>query len=147
MSYLLDTCVVSRMRRLGVQENPGFENWINEKAEELLYVSVLTIGELQAGISKLPPGSRRRMEIEDWLHGSFIPRFQHRILLLDVTTGLLWGDLIGRGKANDFPPPLVDSLIAATARQNGMAVVTENTRDFLRLGVEIVNPLEEAVKS
>lgn len=140
MTYLLDTCVISEFTRR--QPNEQVVRWLSETDEDTLYLSVLSIGEIQHGIERLED-SPRKEELHDWLENDLILRFGKRILPLDVRTLLVWGELIGRLERQGRKIPAFDGLIAATALAHELVVVTRNTADFAPAGVRLFNPWEE----
>ena len=137
MTFLLDTCVLSELVK--PRPNAGVCAWVSAQTEHQLYLSVITVGELQKGVSKLPPG-RRRTELENWLEGDLLNRFQGRILGIDTATAGVWGVMLGEAEGRGRPLPVIDTLIAATAKVNGCAVVTRNEADIEPTGIPIVNP-------
>ncbi len=144
MSYLLDTCIISKLKRLNKYPDKKLEKWFSKHPEAAYLISVLTIGEIQAGISKLKATNsvqnHQKMLLEDWLYGELIPRFEGRILPVDQQVSLIWGKLIGESRIKGSPLPAVDTLIAATAIAHQLILVTENTRDFLDSGAILFNP-------
>lgn len=144
MSYLLDTCVLSKLRKIKTHPDPKLAKWIVKHPETSYFISVITLGEIQAGISKLkeshPEQKKQRMQLEDWLFGDLIPRFQSRVLHITPEIALTWGRLSGAGLQTGIIVPIGDGLIAATAILHGMMVVTENTKYFSSNDVEVVNP-------
>lgn len=144
MNFLLDTCIVSKLRKLSMHPDKRLETWINKHSQTQYFLSVVTIGEIQSGISKLQTGNKtdlqKKMIFEDWLHGELIPRFSSRILGIDIEVMIKWGQLNGRNKSLGYNLPFADGLIAATALYHNLIVVTENTKDFEQSGVEIINP-------
>jgi toxin FitB len=139
MSYLLDTCVISEFTRR--QPNDHVIHWLDNVDESKLFLSVITIGEIQHGIERLPD-SRRKNELLTWLNDELVDRFNGRILDLDVATLLLWGSLTARIEASGKPMSVMDSLIAASALHNKLTLVTRNTSDFLPCGIQLINPWE-----
>ncbi len=137
MTFLLDTCVLSELVK--PRPNAGVCTWVSAQNEHQLYLSVITVGELQKGVSKLPPG-RRRTELENWLEGDLLNRFQGRILGIDTATAGVWGVMLGEAEGRGRPLPVIDTLIAATAKVNRCAVVTRNEADIEPSGIPIVNP-------
>ncbi len=133
--YVLDTDVVSLLRR--PERNPTIAHWYEQQDESELYVSVMTIGEIQRGIVR---ESRRDVAFADilsrWLQ-RVLREFTDRILDVDLAVVLRWGELTGViGHMNS------DLLIAATALEHDFAVVTRNVRDFEPTGVSIINPFD-----
>lgn len=145
MTYLLDTCVISRLRKLRSHPDEHLSNWVRKHAENSYYISVISLGEIQAGIAKLDvkiaDQARARMRLEDWLFGELIPRFQDRILDITIPIAFTWGKMVGEGKRNGTPVPIADGLIASTAIHHGLIIVTDNLKHFQPLGVETVSPI------
>jgi toxin FitB len=139
MNYLLDTCVLSEFTRRQPEEK--VLGWIDQIDEEKLFISVITIGEVQHGIERLP-ASHRKTELLVWLNNALIDRFQTRILPLDTPTMFLWGSLAARMHQAGRPMGLMDSLMIATALHNNLVIATRNTSDFLPCGVQVINPWE-----
>lgn len=139
MTYLLDTCVISEFTRR--QPNERVVRWLSEADEDALYLSVLSIGEIRHGIERLDD-SPRKAELRYWLENDLIPRFDKRILPLDISTLLVWGELVGRLERQGRRIPAFDGLIAATALAHDLVIVTRNTVDFAPAGVQLFNPWE-----
>ena len=139
MTYLLDTCVLSEFTRHKPDEN--IIHWLESIAEEKLAISVITIGEIQSGIERLPE-SHRKTELHHWLNNGLIERFDQRILPVDTQTMLIWGSLTARMRATGQSMAVMDALIAATALKNNLVIATRNTADFQPCGVQLVNPWE-----
>ena len=137
MTYLLDTCVISEL--VAKRPNPSVVTWIDTQLPTDLHLSVITIGEIAKGTSKLAP-SRRKDNLTNWLNQTLPNRFGERILGIDTATMLLWGDMVGRLEKQGTPMPLLDSLIAAIAIQNSLRLVTRNIDDFAATGIVMLNP-------
>jgi tRNA(fMet)-specific endonuclease VapC len=137
MTYLLDTCLISEL--VAKQPNQKVLDWVDAQVPETLYLSVITIGEIAKGICKLTP-SKRKESLTTWLNETLPNRFENRILTLDVSTMVLWGNLVGQLEQNGRPLPAMDSLIAAIALQHSLSLITRNEKDFAGTGVVIVNP-------
>jgi toxin FitB len=137
MSFLLDTCVVSEL----VRKVPHDEvlDWLSRQDEEALYLSVLTLGEIEKGVSKLR-ASTRRDRLRMWLTRDLAARFAGRLLPIDAHVATRWGMMSGEAEKRGIALPVIDSLIAATAFEHGFSVVTRNVADFERCGVSCVNP-------
>ncbi len=133
MPYLLDTCIVSELRRPGI--NPGVSSWISGIMADEAYLSVLTIGEIRAGIElhrlRNPTGAGN---LERWLVG-LETHYADRILPITAKIAIRWGRLSPRQ-----PLPTSDGLIAATGLEHNLTVVTRNVVDFKRSGVNTLNP-------
>ena len=137
MSFLLDTSVVSELVRKVPHE--GVVGWLGRQDEEALYLSVLTLGELEKGISKLK-ASARRDRLRTWVSRDLAARFADRFLPIDVRVAARWGALTGDSEKRGKPLPVIDSLIAATALEHGLTVVTRNVADFERCGAACIDP-------
>ena len=74
MNYLLDTCVISELVK--TKPNPHVSKWVRSQDEESLFLSVITIGEIQKGISKLPDGRKKKQQLQDWLSKELQVRFK-----------------------------------------------------------------------
>ena len=142
MSYLLDTCILSKVRKLNT-DSERLKKWLDRHPETSYFISVLSIGEIQAGISKLHEKEHEKKTVfERWLLGSLIPRFEHRILGVDVHTCSLWGKLRGEAQKRGKPLPAIDALLAASAIQHQLILVTDNSKDFEATGVQLFNPFK-----
>ena len=135
MSYLLDTCVISEFKKKQPQEK--VIAWLDSQLEDSLFLSALTIGEIQKGIALLP-ASKRRTDLEIWLE-NMIYRYDTRILPLDKNVMRTWGKLIGALEPQGRVLPFLDSLIAATALHYKLILVTRNESDFAGTGATVLN--------
>ncbi|MEI6056636.1 MAG: type II toxin-antitoxin system VapC family toxin [Lentisphaerota bacterium] len=136
MKYLIDTCVISEL--IKPMPDANVEKWFYSKKEESLHISVLTFGELKKGISKLTDSKKKNSLIE-WL-AEIENRFIERTLDVNKEVAESWGLIQGLLEKKGEPMPTIDALIACTAITNSMAVVTRNTKDMARSGVELINP-------
>ena len=134
MSYLLDTHVLSELRRKTPEA--AVVEWFSGRPASTLYLSVLTLGELRKGIEGVAD-AKRRMALTDWLETDLPAFFAGRILAVDTSVADRWGRLLSTAGR---PLPAIDSLLAATAAQHGLSLVTRNTRDFAALGLDVINP-------
>ena len=136
MNIMLDTCAISELRR----PNPSlsFMAWFDGCDERLLYLSSITLGELRYGIHILPNGKRKN-ELLTWC-SKLCLCYKGHILIPTLEISEQWGVLRARRRLDGNPLAMADGLIAATALNAGMALVTRNTKDFERLGVELINP-------
>ena len=144
MKFLLDTCLISELVKK--EPNPKVVTWLDERSESALFLSVLTIGELQKGISKLAAGTRKD-ELQAWVEHDVADRFEGRILEVDLETVLVWGKLQGEAEQRGERLPVMDSLIAATAKAHGLYVVTRNARDLERCQAKVFNPWSDNTSS
>ena len=119
MNYLLDTCVLSEFTRR--QPSDKVIRWVNSVDEDRLFLSVVTIGEIQRGIERLPE-SARKTELLVWMTNGLIQRFEQRILPIDTAVMFLWGSLIANLEKQGKPAGIMDSLIIATALQHNHIV-------------------------
>ena len=136
MSFLLDTCIFSEFRK--PTPEPKVVEWLSGQLEDRLYLSVITLGEIQKGISRLE-SSRKRAELETWFQ-ALIVRYHGRILGIGTDEMLVWGETTSRLELEGRVLPFMDSLIAATSIANNLILVTRNAGDFKETGVEILNP-------
>lgn len=140
MRYLLDTCVLSEVVK--PSPNSSVIDWLSQVDEFRLFLSVLTLGEIQSGISKLPSG-KRQLRLQNWLDGDLSKRFSGRILPITVEIATDWGIQTGIGRAQGIALPVIDSLLAATARHHDLVLVTRNTKDFTATRISLLNPWED----
>jgi predicted nucleic acid-binding protein len=106
-----------------------------------LYASVLTLAEIRRGIELLPI-SKRRTQLEEWLENELLESFGTNLLPVTRAIGDRWAVLSVRAQQRGTPLAFIDGLIAATALEHDLTLVTRNVRDFLDLGVSIFNPWE-----
>ncbi len=139
MNYLLDTCVLSEFTRHKPDEK--VIRWVDSIPEDKLFLSVISIGEIQHGIERLPD-SHRKTELLVWLNNGLIQRFDQRLLSLDAQTMFVWGSLVRRMERLGKPMPVIDALITATAIQNNLIIVSRNVSDFSHCDVQVINPWE-----
>lgn len=136
MSYLVDTNVLSELRK-GRRCDPNVFGWFSAVRDEDVFLSVLVIGEVRRGIERIRRRDGRSARILDtWLR-RLRASHRDRILPVDDAVAEEWGRL----SAPD-PIPVVDGLMAATARVHGLTLATRNVRDVARTGVPCVNPFE-----
>ena len=139
MNYLLDTCVLSEFTRRKPDEKAI--QWIDSLDEEMLFISVITVGEIQRGIERLPD-SHRKTELLVWMNTELLTRFAERMVAIDAPTMFLWGSLVARMESSGQPMGVMDSLILASALQNNLIIATRNVTDFLPGGVQVIDPWE-----
>jgi toxin FitB len=137
LKYLLDTCLVSELVKK--KPNPRVLKWVADYDEDLTFLSVLTLGEIQKGISKLED-KKRRSSLQMWLDSDLRVRFGDRILPITQDIAQAWGGL--QGEAKGIAVPTIDGLIGATAIAHNLTVVTRNVSDLAKTGAKILNPWE-----
>jgi len=137
--FLLDTNIPSELIRS--RPDSRVRNWVYARDEQSLYLSAVTIGELRRGFVLLPAG-RRRVELERWLENDLLPRFHARILPVTHSIADRWGVLDGQCQLKGTPLNTADGMIAATALEHGLTLVTRNVKDFAGLDVVLLNPWE-----
>ncbi len=144
MTYLLDTCILSKLRRIAKFKDAKLQQWIERNRAHLYSISVFSIAEIQAGIAKLddtlPDRKKYKAELENWLFNDLVPDFGGRILEFDLKVVHRWGTLVGECKRKGINLAIIDSLIAATALHHELTVVTENRAGFEPTGVFLANP-------
>lgn len=141
-AFLLDTNLISELVRAKPEHR--VTSWLESIDENRLYLSVLTLGEIRKEISVLPE-SKRRAQLESWLDLDLEARFSGRILVVDEAIAKLWGTLAGRAQKRGAPLAVIDGLLAATAIQHNLKLVTRNVDDFVDSGVATFNPWKEQV--
>jgi predicted nucleic acid-binding protein len=128
MSWLLDTCALSEYVKKAPA--PAVIQWLDDQDESSLFLSVISIGEIEKGILKLRASdTRRSQKLTAWL-GKVEQRFAGRILPLDVAALHAWAQLAASSELSGQRLPVMDGLLMATAQCHGLTVVTRNTADF-----------------
>jgi toxin FitB len=135
--FLLDTNCISESVR--AKPDPRVLQWLAAADESVLYLSVLTLGEIRKGVASLPQ-SRRRTLLETWLEVDLKLRFAGRILSIDVSIADRWGLLAATAKRKGAPLSAIDGLLAATALHHNLTLVSRNEDDFAATPVPILNP-------
>ena len=134
MSFLLDTNVISELRK-GERCDRSVASWFESLRPEEIFLSVLNLGELRRGIELIRRRDRVAAEaLEEWFE-ALARGFGERILPIDGQVAAEWGRI-----AIPDPLPVIDALLAATAKVHGLTLATRNTKDVLRTGVKCVNP-------
>lgn len=134
MSYLIDTNVISELRK-GGRADPAVVAWFADVGDDEVFLSILTLGEIRRGVEGIRHRDpRAAATLDSWL-GRISETHRERLLPIDRAVAEEWGRM---NVPN--PLPVVDGLLAATARVNGLTLATRNTADVARTGVEYVNP-------
>lgn len=134
MSYLVDTNVISEMRK-GVRADAAVRAWFAEVGDEEIFLSVLTIGEIRQGVERIrrrDPDSATRLD--SWL-SRVTDTYRDRLIPVDRLVAEEWGRM-----STPDPLPVVDGLLAASAKVTGLTLATRNVGDIERTGVDFVNP-------
>jgi toxin FitB len=139
--YLIDTCILSEFTK--PHPAGSVDRWVAATAEAAQFVSVLTLGELEKGIHKLP-ASRRREMLDRWLI-ELRGRFAGRVIDVNESVALEWGRLSARAEKGGQRIPVIDALLGATALVHDLTVVTRNTSDIARTGAKLLDPWLEPV--
>lgn len=137
MSYLLDTNVLSEVRRPA--PDVRVLDWLDQVDEDRVYLSVISIAEIARGVALLDAG-RRRDELAAWLEHELPARFESRLIQIDEHIALTWGRLMGEAKRAGRGLSVMDGWIAAVALVQDLVLVTRNIRDFEGLGVPLLDP-------
>ena len=135
--FLLDTNCISEL--ISARPEPRVVEWLGAADEGLLYLSVLTLGEIRKGVALLAQG-KRRTRLETWLEVELQSRFSGRILPIDIVVADRWGLLAAEAKRKGKPLAIIDGLLAATALEYNLTVVSRNTGDFANAQVAFLNP-------
>jgi len=136
MKYLLDTCVLSEL--IKPVPNPAVVAWVNARADSELFTAAMVFAELHRGVTKLAV-SRRKQDLTDWLATLQIA-FDKRVLPFTLQTAEHWAAMCAQAESVGKTIAAFDSIIAASAVENGLALVTRNIHDFASVPVVIVNP-------
>jgi toxin FitB len=135
VSFLLDTNVVSELRKRS--PNPNVLAWHQAHTQAEVFLSVLVLGELRQGVERLRPRDSTQAEVLDmWISG-LVRAYSDRILPISVEVADAWGRLNA-----SVGSPAVDGLLAATALVHRLTLVTRNVADVARAGVAVVNPFQ-----
>ncbi len=136
MKYLVDANVLSEATR--PQPSEAVVQWLRDHEPDLI-VTPIVLGEIEYGILLLPAG-RKRTRLQEWFRQG-VQRL--RILDIDSHTAIVWATLLARLKSSGKSMPVKDSLIAASALQHQLAIVTRNQADFRHTGVPLIDPFED----
>ncbi|MCH7919095.1 MAG: type II toxin-antitoxin system VapC family toxin [Planctomycetes bacterium] len=138
MKVLLDTCVISEIRR--PKGSPQVRARVDQLADADLFLSVITIGEVAKGTALLKAG-KKKQSLEQWL-SEVEQHYSTRILPVDSETAEIWGQITAKAQKRGHVIPVSEGLIAATAIRHGIHVMTRNTDHFAKAGALLVDPWE-----
>jgi predicted nucleic acid-binding protein len=135
--WLLDTNIISELRR--PKPEPKVTEFIRAQPLEGLFVSIVTFAEIRFGIELLPDATRRS-DLNDWLAHKVRPMFEQRVLAISEDVMFKWRLLVedGRKAGDKFSQP--DLIIAATAQNHGLTVVSRDTKEYVAARVDAFNP-------
>jgi predicted nucleic acid-binding protein len=135
--FLIDTNVISEF----VKPEPSLQvkRWFEAADPESLFASVITFGEIRIGIEDLAEG-KRRAALEQWIEQGVPDWFQANLLPVTKAITDRWGQITVQAKRKGITVPTADGLIAATAIEHGLTIVTRNVKDFGGIEVSLVNP-------
>lgn len=137
--FLLDTNIPSELSRPAPEHRVS--SWVASQGD--LYMSAVSIGELRKGIHLLPQ-SKRQIQLESWFDQFLLPLVANRVLPVTQEIGDLWGRLSAERQNKGNPLAMADGLIAATALEHNLTLVTRNVKDFVNLGLALLNPWESS---
>lgn len=136
MTVLLDTNVISELRKSRTTIDPRVAAWAEASSDETYVISAITLMELETGVARAERrDASQGRRLRAWLEQGVVERFDGLVLAIDVAVARRAAQL----RVPD-PRPLADSLIAATALVHDLTVVTRNVRDFKPLGVRVLDP-------
>ena len=118
---------------------PKVQAWVAAQRLNALFMSAVSFGEIRKGIELRAPG-KRRTELEAWLEADLSAMLSGRILPLTRSIAETWGVLDAQRQLSGLPLAVPDGMIAATALEHGLTLVTRNVKDFVGLGLTILNP-------
>lgn len=135
--YLLDTNVISELRKSADGRiNKGVQSWAEEIFPELMFISAITVLELEIGVLQIERRDKKQGAVlRGWLNHNVLPAFSDRVLPVDLVVAQRCASL-------HVPNPKSerDAMIAATAVENRMTIVTRNVSDFIQSGVKVFDP-------
>lgn len=137
MNYLVDTCVVSELTK--PNPNLAVVGRLKSIANHRLFLSIITLGELEKGIARLP-ASERKEKLTDWLERQLIQQFEGRLLGFGQECARCWGRIQAQNSAQGKTLPAVDAMIAATALVHDLVVMTRNVTEIEQCGAKTLNP-------
>lgn len=135
--FLLDTNIPSELTR--PKPDPKVENWLDNADDDRLFFGVVSLGEIFKGIT-IPRKSKRRKQLQQWVEETLRSWFEGPVLPVTEAIAERWGILAGECQLKGSPLKVADGLIAATALEHDLTVVTRNIRDFSDLRVSVLNP-------
>jgi toxin FitB len=137
LTFPLDTNVVSELAN--PNPDPGVLRWLYEVDEDRVFLSVITLAELQFGIQRWPPGAPRT-RLESWVQKELPDRFSGRVLKIDEPVAAAWGEVMARSEALGRRMSTMGGFLAATAAVASLTLVTRNREDFVAFQGQLLTP-------
>ncbi|HXK49507.1 MAG TPA: type II toxin-antitoxin system VapC family toxin [Clostridiales bacterium] len=137
MKFLLDTCVISELIKKAPDKN--VTEWISKTDENLLYISVITVGEITKGIEKISD-SNRKAELVNWVELDLKKRFENKIIPFGIDAAKVWGKVQALSENLGRTLPAIDGIIASIGIADDLTVVTRNISDMKESGAALFNP-------
>ncbi len=137
MRLLLDTNVLSEVTK--PRPDGRVLEWLDRLDEDRTFISVVSIAEIRRGVALMDSG-RKRDALAEWLARDLPARFEYRVIPVEESVALAWGDLMGLAKRAGRGLASMDGLIAATAIAHDLTLATRNTKDFEGFGIDIIDP-------
>jgi predicted nucleic acid-binding protein len=141
VTYLLDTNVISELIR--PRPEPLVVGWLADVDEDRVFLSVVTLAELEKGVRLLADGQKRQ-RLEQWLENDLAQRFEGRVLDITPEIARQWGSVTAARQRAGRPMAMLDAFLVATALQRAFTLVTRNDRDFADTGVDVLNPWSQS---
>lgn len=142
MRYLVDTCVLSELRRK--RPAPSVVSWMKRHfADNEFFVSAITIAEIERGINRLERGDPRRDLLMEWFESEILGQYGDSVIPFDLAVAKKWGEIMADADAVGRTRPPLDAQIVATALVHKLVIVTRNVADMDFANVKIVNPYND----
>ena len=135
--FLLDTNIPSELMRS--RPEPKVKGWVAAQDIATLFLSVVSLGEMESGFTTMQD-AQQRLRLQAWLERHIEILFEGRVLPVTQPIAARWGQLDGTRKSAGRPLSVPDGIIAATALEHHLTIVTRNTKDFTGLGLALINP-------
>lgn len=139
-AYLLDTNIVSQATK--TRPAPEVVQFLSDVPLSKLYLSAVTLGELEWGIEAVTDASKRAA-LRQWLTQTLLPAYTGRLLPIDADVMVTWARMVLSSGKKPGQVPCMDALIAATALHHGLTLVTRNESDFSEFQVSLLNPWQD----
>jgi len=144
LKYLLDTNIISEL--IAKNPNSGVVSFVKSLDEELIFLSVITIGEIKLGIENIDDSSVKKEFLRNWFYHDLMNRFKNKIVDIDSDIIFSWAKISNKLKKCGKPMPIMDSLIASTCLAKNFILITRNIKDFENIEIEVVNPFLSETK-